>query len=43
MLAQVDLGRGAVADAKKWLRRVHQVNPNHAYAADLWAEVNNDG
>jgi len=43
MLAQVALGRGAVADAKNWLQRVRQLNPNDAYAADLWAEVNNEG
>jgi len=43
MLAQVALGRGAAAEAKNWLQRVRQLNPNHAYAADLWAEVNDEG
>jgi tetratricopeptide (TPR) repeat protein len=42
MLAQAALGRGAVADAKNWLGRVRRLNPNHAYAADLWAEANDE-
>jgi tetratricopeptide (TPR) repeat protein len=43
MLAQVALGRGAVAEAKNWLQRVRQLDPNDAHAADLWAEVDNEG
>jgi len=42
MLAQVALARSAVADATNWLRRVRRLDPNHAYAADLSAEANDE-
>ena len=39
MLAQVCMARGERAEAKKWLLRVRQIDPNHDTAADLLAEL----
>lgn len=39
MLAQADMARGALAEAKGWLERVRKLDPNQALAADLRAEI----